>query len=186
MFERGLYDTALTIFETAKDICKRHKHDQSITLANIYSTFGTIYRKCNNPTKGQELFELAIARRETAVAKGLMKNSNIRLADAYMHLGSALLSLNDISKSLEYHLRAIAIREQQIHCEPQILALSYINIGWAYWQDKQLDKASEVLEKSLQIMEDLQENESEQSGQCVIDYMILPSARLTYLGQAGH
>jgi tetratricopeptide (TPR) repeat protein len=165
LFERGLYNTALTIFESAEDICKRHEQDQSITLANLYSTYGTIYRNCNNPAKGRELFELAIERREAAVAMGSMGTSNIRLADAYMHLGSALLSLNDIPKSLEYHLRAINIREQHRHCEPQILALSYINIGWVYWQDNQLDKASEVLEKSLHIMEGLQENEAGQSGQ---------------------
>jgi tetratricopeptide (TPR) repeat protein len=155
----------MTIFETAESICKRHGQNQSIILANLYSTYGTIYRNCKNPTKARKFFELAIERREAAVAKGLMESSNIRLADAYMHLGSALLSLNDIPQSLDFHLRAINIREQHRDCEPQILALSYINSGWAYWQDNQLDKAAEVLEKSLQIMEALQENGSGQSGQ---------------------
>ncbi|PVH74989.1 hypothetical protein DL98DRAFT_518934 [Cadophora sp. DSE1049] len=165
LFERGLYKTALIVFDVAKDICIRHPEDQSITLANLYSTFGTIYRNSNDPVKAQELFDLAIENREHAILTGLPRASDIRRADSYMHMGSVLLSLNNIPKSLEYHLRAIEIREQTPENEPQILALSYINIGWAYWQNQQLDDASEVLERSLQIMERLQMSGSGQSGQ---------------------
>ncbi len=138
------YIRAIDIFKVLKDTA-----DAPIALSNL----GRIYRK-------RSQYERAIAVSIDALAYlepnyHQIERGSQALATCYTIIGSCYTSLKDFEGALDYHQKALLIRQEENNYKG--IAISYNNIGNAYEQLGQYDSAIANLQRALAIRERIKE-----------------------------
>ncbi|MCW3104386.1 MAG: protein serine/threonine phosphatase [Bacteroidetes bacterium] len=93
---------------------------------------------------------------ETLAANEAMKNAE-GIADCLNNIGSVYIAQHDFKKALEYHFKALKMREENVKNgigSKEDISMSYGNIGQAYYYLNDFTKAMEFYNKSLRIAED--------------------------------
>lgn len=157
LVDYGVYSTALRLFDTARDISELHPDENVVTRANLYNTYGTLFRNSSRSQEAVDLFRKAIQATERAVELNLMEADDSSASLCYMHIACAELQLGHLEESEKWHKKAISIREASVKSKPLELAMVYLNYGWCLWQQMKLDEASETLEKALSLMQNARE-----------------------------
>ncbi|KUJ11583.1 TPR-like protein [Mollisia scopiformis] len=151
---RGSYN-AIKIFPTVEKVCK--EKNAPLLLTSIYDVEGNMLRNSNFAKRAHEMYSKAL---EVLLTSDSSQDRDRMLARSYSTLGNSSLAMNDVAKSLHYHQQGLLLQEKltALHNElvfGNTLALAYINASWAYWKSGQLDKGSEIVEKALKLIDNL-------------------------------
>jgi tetratricopeptide (TPR) repeat protein len=104
-----------------------------------YRSISTIYNKQKDFKKSQEYnFKMLKA------AEGIEDKGNI--ATSLVYIGGAYISLKEFDKAIDYLTRGIKMQEE---IQDHFIGTSYLNLGNAYSEKKDLKKALECHEKAV-------------------------------------
>jgi len=125
----GDFNKSVAFYNKALEIDKNIHSDQ--TTFYLLGLGKTYLNDCN--------IHMALKCYLDANKESLFLNDKMAKADAYNHLGSIYLALNQEEKSLEYHRKAIELRSELKNSEG--LAKSFNNIGETFFYMNNIDSA---------------------------------------------
>lgn len=119
----GRYDSATFYADSGRRMA--HSLGDKLGEARALSNLGTLAQRMGDPNKAVDLFTQALAIQRT------VSGNDVQVANSLNNLGFVYSTdLADYSKSLSYHLEALAIREKTN--DKGSIALSLNNIGIVY------------------------------------------------------
>lgn len=116
---------------------------------------GAMHIELTHGDEATVLFEKSRDLREGAVTAGMLDPAHPNRANSFMNLGVSVAN-NDPKKAIQFHQRAIDIREgssKYTKEQVQTLSLNYLNIGRCWWMVGNLENATESFEKCIAIIE---------------------------------
>ena len=135
-----------------------YKEDQAVSLNGL----GNVYKATGNTTKAVEYYK-----RAASIIAGVYGEDNLLTAKAYENIGLAYRQGDDYEEALNWLLKALDIRVEQIKDQKKLdLNSSYHNLGDFYLEQGDYKQALEYLQKAIQ-QQVLKFNES--------NYLVNPS-----------
>lgn len=144
----GKYQDALHYGEMALAAALDQFGPDSRQVGLAYHYLGGIYVALSD-VRALECFQ-----KELGYLMGNTYTPENEIAKCYNNIGVAYLRiLNDLDKSMEFHQKALEIRERDSEEMKEDLAYSYYNLGIIYRRKSEYDKALEYHLKALEIRE---------------------------------
>jgi tetratricopeptide (TPR) repeat protein len=128
-------------------------------LADLYSLQGDMYNELTQADKAVSFARAALKIKEDAVVAKALDKDHPQMANSYMDIGVFIAGQN-VHEAIRLHKRAIKIREgseKYADDQMQLLSLNYMNIGRCWWMVGELDKATNALQRGLEIIRRLEE-----------------------------
>ena len=152
--ELGDLEKALEWHHKALDIYEKMDEPDSARIAMSYTLIGRVYcKKSENDIALEYTLKGLGIRERISEQTTLEQNERIQnygdLAQSYNNLGVIYTDLNDLNKALEYHLKALDLREK--HLDEADVAFSCSNISLVYRDMGDYDKALEYNQRALEI-----------------------------------
>ncbi len=152
--ELGDLEKALEWHHKALDIYEKMDEPDSARIAMSYTLIGRVYcKKSENDIALEYTLKGLGIRERISEQTTLEQNERIQnygdLAQSYNNLGVIYTDMNDLNKALEYHLKALDLREK--HLDEADVAFSCSNISLVYRDMGDYDKALEYNQRALEI-----------------------------------
>jgi serine phosphatase RsbU (regulator of sigma subunit) len=136
------YDSANTITNITNGFHLSVKNNEKKGIGYGYFLYGKFYDQF-------EYYDTAIAHYNRALPYFKVANDLTNISNCYNNLGNINLRISNYPLGLDYHLKALKIREALK--DEKLIAASYLNIGLFYRNQKIYDKALEYLRKAESI-----------------------------------
>ncbi|KKZ66864.1 hypothetical protein EMCG_07470 [[Emmonsia] crescens] len=160
LFERGRFDLSFSIVGSVESAYGRADLlDHGLLLADLYSLQADMYNKLTQADKAVKFAMRSLKIKEKAVPIKVLDKHHPQLANSYIDIGVFIAGTNPRG-AIRLHEKAIMIREgspKYVDDQMQLLSLNYMNIGQCWWMVKELDKATVVYQKILDIIRALEE-----------------------------
>lgn len=162
--ERGNSADSKPFFELAEQICRstlavvdvseNDRRDAEQYLSEIHYSHGAIATETNEPFACMIHYSafLELRLKVSRLSNGL---EDIRLAIAHNEMGIAYMLNKGYAKAADYFNRAIKMYRGLPDFSQEMIALAETNLGLAFWLLADLDRADDILSKTLQVRKDL-------------------------------
>jgi diguanylate cyclase (GGDEF)-like protein len=136
----GRYDSATFYADSGRRMA--HAIGDKLGEARALSNLGTLAQRIGDPNRAVDLFTQALAIQRT------VGNNDVQVANSLNNLGFVYSTdLADYSKSLNYHLEALSLREKI--GDKSSIALSLNNIGIVYERLRDYEQALSYFNRAL-------------------------------------
>jgi len=135
--------------------------EQNLETADSYDSIGNLY--CNSKIKSEQDKSIENYLKSLLIRKKLLGDDNKIIAISYNNLGLVYKNRGDLSKSLEFFIKATTIYEKE--CENSLeLAYCYDNIGLIHKNLNQNSQSLDYFNKSLKLKQSLFPDENQEIG----------------------
>lgn len=149
----GRYNEAVIGYQFCEKLIKARDPVDSVALSYVYGNLGVVYTKMNQ-------FNLAADYLQRSVDYSLKSNDNWLRSEGYNSFYELYYNRGDYKKSLDYHLKYIAIRDSMLSVEKN-------------GQIEEMRAKYEADEKDLKIKNLDRENKANSQRQRIISYAIM-------------
>jgi tetratricopeptide (TPR) repeat protein len=144
--DQGEYKEALSYYEKALEIYKKHLPPNHPSLAASYNNIGEVYRHMGENSKALSCYKKAVEIKQQS-----LPSNHPSLATSYNNIGIVYQNMGEYSKALSSYEKALEIQQQSLPANHPSLAASYCNIGVVYQKMGEYSKALSYYEKDLEI-----------------------------------
>lgn len=135
----GLKDEALGLIETADELIKALKMDDTLTAGTVNLNIATVYEAFGKPESALERYKTALE-----IYKKYLKPDDMRFGGLYNNMALAMTSLNMYVEARETYITAIEIMKNVPNGQPEV-AITYLNLANLAEKEHGLEKADDMI-----------------------------------------
>jgi len=153
--QSGKYETAVTYCEKALNIALEIRGEKDIFTANCYFHLGHVYRDSGEYERALSSYGKALN-----IWREIKGENDLSTAFGYSCLALVYDDMKNYKLAIENHTRALDIGIVLVGADNPDAANAYHNLGWSYWNNGDLPRAIEYLEKSASIIKKFEKNQA--------------------------